>query len=163
MRKYLKSQALLLSLLFSQICLSQTEVDYSEKSDEFGDSKVQQLILATDDRELGAIIISCYSGQNLQAQLNSKKTIFPNESRDGAMYVNTTYKVDTAKTAITQEWKMTLMKYKSAWQLEGTKELISDMIKGNKLSVRLDKSGHIFRFDLKDTKQYLLNITNACS
>lgn len=160
---YLKINILIISLAVSTFTQAKTYSKYTEESDEFGEGSIQRLMLATDEKILGSLFISCFSGESLQAQIRSDKTIFPNESRNGAMWVNATYKVDTEKKPTSQEWKMNLMKYKDAFQVKGTAKMITDMMKGNKLSLRLDKSGHVFRFDLAGTKKDLKKIMKACN
>jgi hypothetical protein len=109
------------------------------------------------------LVISCYPS-GLQAQIVVEEVIFPNDAdvAGGSMWVNITQKVDTSPRSASNKWQMNLGKYKSAWLMKNVSMLIDEMQKGERLSLRLDKNGTIYRFDLKESHEHLPKVLAAC-
>lgn len=156
--------AVLAPLFF--LCLNvqaASQTEFEVVSDEFGSGKTHRLTIFTDDTSLGGLFISCHSGEKLQAQLNVRDTIFPNNTRNGYMWLNVTYKGEGENEAANSEWRMNMMKYDNAWLLNGVDRLIEHMQTGNQLSLRLDKAGTIYRFPTVEAQKHLGKILSACS
>ncbi len=153
-----------LCLLIFGVCVNaESQTDYSVKDDEFGSGKVHRIQIFTDDTSLAGLTLACYTGNNLQGQITTDKTIFPNETSDGYMWLNVTYKSDGAESAMNSRWRMNMMKYDNAWLLDGVDSLASQMGQGELLSVRFDKSGTIYRFPLTEAQAHLDKVLSACS
>ena len=136
--------------------------EYSVDDDEFGDGEVHQVRISTDDTSRAALFLSCYSRDELQMQLHTDGTIFPDQLEDNHMRLEVTHKVDTAPDAVTKSWQMNIMEYNDAWLHSGVRELAEEMLEGERLSMRLDRRGTIYRFDLGDAQEYIPKVLSAC-
>jgi hypothetical protein len=138
---------------------------FSETEDEFGAGKTQRLTIVSLEPSEGAVTFSCYSGKSLQAQLFSKKTIFPDDvNAQSGMYANVTYKVDTAEDSRSAPWEMADGNYKDAWLHDGVRTLISEMLNGSRLSLKLEKTSSVFRFQIDESaKEGLSKVSAACT
>jgi hypothetical protein len=134
--------------------------------DEFGTGDAHQLRMETRDAAVGILFVTCYTPSEIQIQLAVKDVIFPSDAdvMAGNMWIGITHKVDTAAVPATVRWRMNVAKYKDAWMpAKSVRSLIADMLKGQQLSLRLDKSGTIYRFNLVEARGHLPKIEAACA
>lgn len=158
------SRILIAGLLFffSIQAAAQSKTDYIVEGDEFGSGKSHRIQIATADTSFAALTLACYSGGRLQGQIFTKDTIFPNNTKGGYMWLNVTFKSDASESPVNSVWRMNMMKYKNAWLIDGVEKLVSQMSEGNVLSMRLDKSGTIYRFPITEAQSHLGKVISAC-
>lgn len=137
--------------------------EYWVEDDEFGSGKAHKLMIGTTDTSLAALTVACYSGDGLQAQLRTDETIFPDDVDGQHMFVSVTYKGDSAPDAVTADWRMNMADYNNAWLIDGSAELFEQMHGSERLSLRLNKGGTIYRFNLVEAQEHLPTIVDACS
>lgn len=155
--------AVLISAFIVTPAAAVTVTKYEVGQDEFSNNQIPRLMLGTNNSETGILVISCYPS-GLQAQILVETVIFPDNAdvEGGSMWVKITHKVDSAPQAASNKWRMDLGKYKSAWLMKNISPLIDEMQKGERLSLRLDKNGTIYRFDLKESHEHLPKVLVAC-
>lgn len=141
---------------------SSLPAEYDVVEDEFTGDEIHRLFLSTDDTQVGFLILGCYD-IGFQAQLHSDRTIFPDSADGDSMQLSVTHRVDTAEGPEDHIWQMRMMQYNNAW-LTGSEaiELLDQMIGGERISVRLNRSGTVFRFDLSDAQEYLGRLESRC-
>lgn len=150
---------LLLSLLV--VSYAQAKATYQEKGDEFSNGKTYSVKITSHDSIASALFISCQSGE-LGVQLASTKTMFPNDSDGNGMTISTTFKFSNESEPVTSSWFMNLMKYNNAWYSGDINEFIDNAISSEKLSIRQNKRGDVYRFKLDDAKEYLAKVKSNC-
>lgn len=135
-------------------------VRYEESKDEFSTNTYRRISLLTSDTAPALLIITIYSNAISEIQLVTKNVIFPDdttENMDG-MKVSVTYKFDNIDRAEQAFWHMNMMRYKNAWYQGEHIRFLDEATKSEYLSIRLDKSGDVYRFNLTEAKKYFAKI-----
>ena len=141
-----------------------THADYSETPDEFGSGTQRVVTMATDDTAFVGLNLVCRGDGPLLLQLVVRDTLFPSslDHDSGVMLLPVTMKVDTAPEAIRRDWNMPLGQYENAMFPGDVDALVDQMLKGDRLSLRVERGAQVYRFDLKEARPHIRPWISAC-
>lgn len=138
------------------------DVRYEEGKDEFSTNTYHRVSLLTSDAAPATLFITVYSNATTEIQLATKNVIFPDDTTSdlSRMKLSVTYKFDNSDRTDKSFWLMNVMKYHNAWYQDDHVCFLDEAIRSDRLSIRLDKSGDVYRFNLAKAKIYLAKIKN---
>lgn len=142
---------------------STTTVHYTVGEDEFSAKQYYQVSLTTSETASATLFITAYSDSTAEIQLATHSTMFPNDTTEGfeGMEISVTYKFSNNTEANRSYWLMNIMKYHNAWYQGDSAKFILEAIPSDRLSLKLDKTGDVYRFDLEEAHQYLRKLRNV--
>lgn len=141
---------------------SPTTTHYTVGSDEFSAKQYRQISLTTSETAPATLFITAYSDSTAKIQLATDSTMFPDDTTEGfeRMEISVTYKLSKNSEENRSYWLMNIMKYHNAWYQGDSDKFILEAIYSDRLSLKLDKTGDIYRFDLEEAHQHLRKLRN---